>query len=198
MDPKLITPLLTAAFVLWAIYRRTRRSFGRQRVVARRMWFRIGVLAVVGGLVLVASAHELRSAAALLAGAAAGYVGLQYTRFEATPEGRFYTPHTYIGLIVTALFLGRLLYRFLVLYSGTHGLAAPGPGLGGPPAYAGAYPSPYAYQNPYAYQRSPLTLAIFGALVGYYVLYYLGVLGKSKRPASSEAGVLDEAGPRRL
>ncbi|MGH3266886.1 MAG: hypothetical protein ACRDNS_33460, partial [Trebonia sp.] len=134
--------------------------------------------------VLVTAAHQVQSIAALLGGVACGavlgYVALRYTRFEATAQGRFYTPHTYIGLIVTALFLGRLLYRFTMMYSGAHGFTA-GPGLGGP----GAYPNPYAYQSPYAYQRSPLTLAIFGVLVGYYVLYYLGVLGKTRSLAIS-------------
>jgi len=47
------------------------------------------------------------------------------------------------------------------------------------------YPSMHAAaqadQNPLAaFQRSPLTLAIFGVLIGYYVLYYAGVLRTSK------------------
>jgi cytochrome b561 len=87
-----------------------------------------------------------------------------------TPEGRFYTPHTYIGLAVTALFVGRLLYRVVMLNQGL--LTAPPPG-----------------GNPLAvYERSPLTLAMFGAIVGYYVLYYVGVLQKIRQGASPAQG----------
>jgi hypothetical protein len=166
MDPKLITPILLAALVVWGIARRLRRTFGRQPVQAVRMGFRIGVLALVAGLV-VATTRDTQALEAVIAGSACGaalaYVGLRHTRFEMTPEGRFYTPHTYIGLAVTVLFLGRLVYRFVYLqYSANamvdvnHSLAA-------------------------AYQKNPVTLGIFGVVVGYYVLFYLGVLVRTRR-----------------
>jgi cytochrome b561 len=101
----------------------------------------------------------------LLCGAALAYLGLRHTRFEVTTEGRFYTPHTYIGLAVMLLFLGRLAYRFLYLSIGTGGTFA-------------ADPSAAA-----AYQRSPLTLGVFGVLVGYYVLYYAGILLRTRASA---------------
>jgi hypothetical protein len=44
MDPKLITPILIGALVVWAIVRRVRRTFGRQRVQSARMGSRIGIL----------------------------------------------------------------------------------------------------------------------------------------------------------
>ncbi len=68
MDPRLVTPFLIAALVLWSLYRRTRRSFGRQTIHAGRLWLRIGILALVGGLVLVASVRDTRMLAALVAG----------------------------------------------------------------------------------------------------------------------------------
>jgi len=167
MDPKLITPILFAALVAWGVWRRMRRTFGRQPVQAGRIWLRIGVLTLVGGLVfLTSAARNTQTLGALIAGvicgAALAYVGLHHTQFEVTPEGRFYTPHTYIGLAVTALFLGRLLYRFLNLSNGAQ-------------AFAGTNQS-----FPVAYQRSPLTLGFFGVLVGYYVLFYAGVLVKAR------------------
>jgi hypothetical protein len=166
MDPKIIPPLLMGAFVIWAIYRRMRRTFGRQKVSEKRMWVRIGIFSFIGGIYLIASLRHTPLLGALLGGlvcgAALGYLGLRHTQFEVTPEGDFYTPHTYIGLTVTALFLGRILYRFMALNVGAQN-AAP------------------ADQNPFAgYQSSPLTTAIFGVLVGYYLLYYLGVLRKTK------------------
>lgn len=170
MDPKLITPILVAAFVAWGVLRRVRRTFGRQRVQPGRLWFRIGLFALVGALFLATSAaRNTQALGALIAGIACGaalaYVGLRHTQFEVTPEGRFYTPHTYIGLAVTALFVGRLLYRFLYLSYGAHALADPNQNLA------------------IAYQRNPLTLGIFGALVGYYVLFYAGVLAKTRELA---------------
>ncbi|HTT03100.1 MAG TPA: hypothetical protein VMG11_13530 [Steroidobacteraceae bacterium] len=169
MDPKLITPILFAALVAWGIYRRMRRTFGRQPVQTGRIWFRIGMLTLVGGAVLATSAGRNTQAlealiAGICCGAALAYLGLRHTQFEVTPEGRFYTPHTYIGLAVTALFLGRLLYRFLYLSNAQ--------------AFTAANENFAA-----TYQRNPLTLGIFAALVGYYVVFYAGVLVKTRAPA---------------
>src|SRR5579863_4098831 len=98
-----------------------RRSFGRQPLQIGRLQLRIGVLAIAGLLILVASAVSMNLLLALLGGIAAGAtlatVGLRHTRFEATSEGRFYTPHTYIGIFVSALFIGRILYRYLAAYA---------------------------------------------------------------------------------
>jgi hypothetical protein len=170
MDPKLIASILFAALVIWGILRRVRRTFGRQPVQVGRIWLRIGMLTLVGGLLIATSvarnAEALEALSAGLAcGAALAYVGLRHTKFEVTPEGRFYTPHTYIGLAVTALFLGRLLYRFFYLSYGANAVTG-------------------ADQNlAMAYQRNPLTLGIFAVLVGYYVLFYAGVLFRT-RPAA--------------
>jgi hypothetical protein len=171
LDPKLITPLLLSLFVAWAVYRRVRRNFGRQPVNARRLQFRIGVLSVVATLVLFSSVHDMALLGALLGGiacgAALGYFGLRHTKFEATAQGRFYTPHTYIGLFVTALFLSRIIFRFLAVYMGPHAAAQ-------------------SSQNPFnAYPKSPLTWAILGVLIGYYVLFYSGILRTSRYLASS-------------
>lgn len=170
MDPKLVTPILFAALLAWGIYRRMRRTFGRQTVNAGRMWARVGILTLVGALVMVGAARNLSALEGMLGGivcgCALGYLGLKHTQFEITPEGSFYTPHTYIGLVVTVLFLGRLGYRFFTLYS---------PGMA--PAPPGGNPMAAGFANGYG---SPLTVAIFGVLVGYYVLFNLGVLQKTK------------------
>ena len=173
MDPKLITPVLIAALVAWGIARRLRRTFGRQAVQPGRIWLRIGILTLAGGLVVVTSVTRgAGMLEALIAGLACGaglaWVGLRHTRFEMTPEGRFYTPHTYIGLAVTLLFLGRVLYRFLYVSNGANGMFAPDPSAA------------------VAYQRSPLTVGIFAVLVGYYVLFYAGVLLRTRASALPE------------
>ncbi len=182
MDPRLVTPYLIAALVIWAVYRRMRRSFGRQRVQEKRMWLRIGILTLVTALIVATIARDIdvvgALAAGIVCGAALAFVGLKYTKFEITPQGRFYTPHAYIGLVVTALFLGRLLYRFLGVYNGLTPPAAAGQSLAA------------------TYQHNPFLVAVFGVLVGYYVLYYVGVLQRTKPTASlaQESGATGAGG----
>lgn len=171
MDPKLVTPMLVAAFVAWAIYRRVRRNIGRQRVQPARMRFRMILLGAIGALMLVASARNVELFAAMAGGIAGGvalaWLGLRHTKFETTEQGSFYTPHTWIGLVVSALLLGRIAYRFMVVYPVAHAASQVG-------------------ANPFAaYQKSPLTLAIFGVVVGYYIAYYAGVLTRSAKPPAT-------------
>jgi hypothetical protein len=173
MDPRVVTPYLITAIIVFALYRRVRRSIGRQRVQEKRMWVRIGIFMLIAILIAASIARDVDLlgilAAGVVCGAALAYVGLRYTRFEITSQGRFYTPHAYIGLVIAGLFLVRFLYRFLGAYDGT-----------APPAAAG--------QSIVAiYQHSPFLLAAFGAVVGYYVPYYLGVLQRTKPPASATA-----------
>jgi hypothetical protein len=167
MDLKLITPILVAALVVFGIVRRLRRTFGRQPVQPVRIWLRIGILTLAGGLIAATSVMRgVEMAEALITGLACGaalaWVGLRHTRFEVTPEGRFYTPHTYIGLAVTLLLVGRLAYRFLMLGSDPNAAAA--------------------------YQRSPLTVGIFAVLVAYYVVFYAGVLLRTRAPEARDPG----------
>lgn len=181
MNPKLIAPILIGALVLWRLYTRTRRSFGRQRVRPRPMTIRIIVLALAGAFVAVAAGRDVRTLAALLLGGACGAVlasiALRHTRVEVSAQGRFYTPHVYIGLAVTALFLGRIAYDFLVLY---HGM----------PTVTAGHP-----QNPMHPHYTPLTLAVSGAFIAYYVTYYIGVLRKS-RPVPATGAELIQSGPQ--
>lgn len=167
MSSKFIITTLVVALVAWRIYVRMNRTFGRQRIKPRRMLIRIILLALVGVLLLIAASRDLWTLGTMLGGAACGaliaLIGLRYTQFETTAEGRFYTPHTYTGLAVTVLFLGRLAYDFTRL---EHGL--PGPSANG------AAPSPLAEYN-------PLTLAVSGLFIAYYLGYYLAVLRRSRQ-----------------
>ncbi|HXY97413.1 MAG TPA: hypothetical protein VEH00_10610 [Steroidobacteraceae bacterium] len=179
MDPKLITPILIVVLVVFGIARRLRRTFGRQPLQPVRIWLRIGILTVAAGLIAATSVTrgvEMVEAfiAGLACGAALAYIGLRHTRFEVTPEGRFYTPHTYIGLAVTLLLVARLAYRFLYLANGPNVSFVPDPSAAA------------------AYQRSPLTVGIFAVLVGYYVLFYAGVLLRTRAP---EAPAPDPVSP---
>ena len=74
MDRTLLIPLLTSAVVLWAVYRRLRRTFGRQPVQPRRLFARAGLLIVVGCLLLATAVKEPIFGAAIIGGAALGVV----------------------------------------------------------------------------------------------------------------------------
>jgi hypothetical protein len=105
----------------------------------------------------------------VMIGVGLGLWGAHRTRFE-TYEGRLhYLPHTYTGIAVSLLFLGRLVYRFVQFYSVTHA------------AHTGKLPDNAAQVfAPASMVRSPLTVGILYVLVGYYVVYYGRVLWKSK------------------
>jgi hypothetical protein len=171
----LITPVLVSILVAWAIYRRFRRNIGRQAVNIGRLQLRVGIFLVLGALALFFAARDMTLLVALLGGvgggAALAYLGLRHTMFEATGEQRFYTPHTYIGLFVSALFLARVAFRILTVH-----MSADATSL--------SNQSPFA-----AYQKSPLTLAILGVLIGYYVLFYSGVIRKSRNLALPDTGL---------
>jgi hypothetical protein len=125
----------------------------------------MALLSVFCVVLLVGSTGTTASLGAAAAGVVLGVVlavvGLMHTHVEATDEGRFYTPNKWIGLAVTALFLGRLAARFFTLSERATEAAS------------GA--SPFA-----GVQRSPLTLGLFFLLAGYYVTYYAGVLRKAR------------------
>ena len=166
LDLRLATPILVGAAVLWALYRRVRRSFGRQAVNPVRLRLRIGALALVTGVLLVASMHRFELLASLLGGAACGAVfallGLRHTKFEASQNGRYYTPHTYLGLLLTSVFVGRILFRVLQRVA--------------------AAPAPLPQDPLQMASMTPATLATLGLLIGYYLCYYTGVLKVSVAP----------------
>jgi hypothetical protein len=165
VDYQQLGPLLVAALVVFMVYRRLRRTFGRQLLSPKRMAIRMVLLAVVGSSVayvvlragLNSTAFLGAMTAGIVAGAALGVWGANRTRFEYFRGALNYVPHTYTGIAVSLLFLGRLAYRLVELYG--HGRSTPPPG------------SPI---------RSPFTVGVLFVLVGYYVCYYGLVLRKSK------------------
>jgi hypothetical protein len=147
----------------WGLYRRVRRTFGRQPIRRWRMGIRAGALSLAGTWLLAtapgANAFEAAAAGGAL-GVTLAFLGLAHTRFETTDEGRFYTPNGWIGLVVTALFLGRLAVRALGAPAAAVATAVPSP-LGGAPG-------------------NPLTAGAFFLMAAYYVCYDLGVLRRSR------------------
>lgn len=171
MDQRQISLIVMIAAIGFAIFRRLRRTIGRQPYQPKRMQARMIVLGIVGGLALLFSFRNVDVGGAMVAGlvggAALGIFGVRHTKFETTPKGQFYTPHMYIGLLVSLLFLGRLAYRFLIEMPAMQAAAQ-------------------ASGNPYAsMQKSPLTMAIFGVVIGYYIAYYAAVIREMRKEAAA-------------
>jgi hypothetical protein len=169
----LVGTTLTFGLVLFIIYRRFRRLFGRQQLRRGWMIFRVALLSVIGALLLIPSFFSQELAMALIAGVAIG-VGLgiwgaKHTRFEGHDGVLYYIPHTYAGMVVSALFLGRIVYRIVVASRSAMSVAATDPNLG--PGDFGGFGSLY---------HNPITFFVFFILIGYYVYYYSYVLWESK------------------
>ncbi len=139
----------------WGVYRRLRRSIGKQKLRPKRAIVRLALLCVASIFIFGFGFEFPRVLAGfgggILGGALLGFLGLRLTRFETTEEGHFYTPDTRIGVAISLLLAGRLIYRMYVL-SDTN-LAS-----GHPPA-----------------MQSPLTYFIIGLTFGYYFVYYIGL-----------------------
>ena len=150
-----IVPIFFGGLIAWSIYRRVRRNVGQQKLRSGRIIRSIVILSVVTLLIFSASLHlpklTLGLAGGLLPGALLGLIGLKLTKFETNDEGHFYTPDMRIGVGLSLLFVGRLIYRFWAL----HGTTTMPKG-----------PQPF---------QSPLTLVIFGLIAGYYLVYYIGL-----------------------
>jgi membrane protein CcdC involved in cytochrome C biogenesis len=170
-NPSLVVPIGIGALVLWRFYSRARRMVGRQQLSNVRPWITVCVFPILTVLLAMASVAQPMSPQALLAGIVVGIClgvfGLRTTRFETTPQGLFYTPNAHLGIALSLLLLGRIIYRLIQVYSVSESA--------GPPQINSA--------------TTPLTLLIFGTLAGYYVTYAVGLLrwqrGSSKSDGSA-------------
>jgi hypothetical protein len=156
--PSTVTLLVLVPLIAWRVYARIRRLVGRQRLSRIRPWITLILFpALILLLCLAARSHPERLwwlAGGLSLGLLLGRFGLGKTRFEATPQGLFYTPNLHLGIALSLLFVARIAYRFVEVY-------ALEPAV---PHGAGDF------------ARSPLTLAVFGLLAGYYVAYAAGLV----------------------
>jgi hypothetical protein len=157
-NPNLIPLLIFVPLFIWRMYSRIKRNIGRQKLGKWRPWITLTIFPVVLILIsLGAFAHPLRllaMAGGLVVGAALGVFGTRQTKFESTAEGHFYTPNAHLGIALSAIFAGRIIYRMVQLYS----------------------MDPNVQPNPADFASSPLTLSIFGLLAGYYMTYAVGLI----------------------
>ena len=168
-NPSLLVPVGIGALVLWRMYSRVRRMVGRQQLSSVRPWVTVCAFPILTVLLATASIAQPNSPLALaggvVVGVCLGVYGLRMTRFEKTPQGLFYTPNAHLGIALSLLLVGRIIYRFIQVYSAT--------------GSAGA-------AQQVNYTTTPLTLLIFGTLAGYYFTYAVGLLRWQREPAKSD------------
>lgn len=149
--------LLFGGLFAWIIYRRVRRNIGKQRLRPVRSIIRLVILCLASlAIIAVGIIINVKILAGfgggLVPGLLLGFVGLKLTKFETTAEGHFFIPDTRIGIALSLLLTGRLIYRMSVLHNATLE-------TGHPPA-----------------GQSPLTYLIVGLTCGYYIVYSIGLL----------------------
>jgi len=153
--------LVLIAVFAWGIYRRIRRNIGRQKLRPGRIIVSLFVLSLASIIILTSSARlpslALACSGGMLTGVALSLLGLRHTKFETTEEGHYYTPNTYIGIALSVVLMGQMIYRMTLMQSR-------------------GFPSsdPDAFQHAQMYQ-SPPTMLIIGLTLGYYLAYYIGL-----------------------
>jgi len=161
--PSLFVSLGVGALLAWRVYGRIKRAVGRQKFSKGRAWTTVCFFPVIAVLLCYSTLKlpnaTLALVGGLVVGTGLGIYGLRLTKFESTPEGLFYTPNAHLGIALSLLLILRIGYRFFTSYFGDAAVAA----------------APTA-----GFVQSPLTLAMFGTVAGYYVMYAIGLLHRHR------------------
>jgi hypothetical protein len=166
-NPSLITWLVLLPLIAWRMVARVKRMIRRQPLTRWRPWLTLTLFPLLLWLLAMTAFVPPNPpqpfklvwlAAGLVAGGALGVYGLKRTRFEATPEGLFYTPDARLGIALSAVFILRIVYRLGDLL------------VAGPQAAQG-----------YEFALSPYTLAPVGLFSGYFMVYAVGLLWRRSR-----------------
>ena len=159
--------LLVASIIFFVYYRRIRRSFGRQKISRPRLGFRVAVLSLFAAVLLLSPlTSSLPAIGGITLGCLLATFGLRLTTFEYVEGAHHYTPSSYIGIVVVALLLGRLVARGFRI-----GGAMSAPAL--------AEASRISFDAIPLFQGS-LTRGLLFVLIAYYVTYYFGLLLRSR------------------
>jgi hypothetical protein len=159
------------ALILFSIYRRVRRNIGWQQLHMRKIIFRTALFSFIGLIFLIQGALHPISLVSDVVGIGIGIMLAYYSSLKTSFEQRngswYYRPDIWIGSLVTAIFLVRLLSRFYRMYEsgafeGTNGANT-----------NGFQTMNYASGNSWS---SGFLLIMFG----YYVLYYILLMRKQK------------------
>lgn len=170
METTTLALLCLVPLLVWRIYSRLKKLVARQK---SQLWrHRLVAFGFPALIIFLATTTKFEIlplsslGAGVLAGCWLGVLGIKLTRFEQIGKDYFFTQHRYLGLAITMLFIARLLYRGMEIYLNTR-LDVPLP------------PPPFG--------QSPLTMAAYGMVTGYYATYAWGLLRWRQRNQPLEA-----------
>jgi hypothetical protein len=169
ITPQVLVPTLLVPLIAWRLYKRVRNTFGLQPIHTNRIIVRLAILAAVGTAMLIISFHSMSvftgAVGGLLIGSALAVLGLRLTKWHNEADGLHYEPNPYLGIALTMLLVGRLIYRLMIVVPAAQAPLAPNA-------------DPFA-----SLHQSPFTLGIVMLTIGYYLIYSAGVLWESRRRA---------------
>jgi hypothetical protein len=166
-NASLLTWLVVLPLVAWRMVARFRHMTQRQRLTRVRPWMTLTLFPLVLYLLAMTAFVPPKPpqpeklvwlALGLAGGAVLAIYGLKRTRFEVSAGEVFYIPDAKLGLALSVLFLGRMLYRMgqLALY----GVRA---------------------DEGLDFALSPWTLGPVGLFSGYFIVYAIGLLWQLHR-----------------
>jgi hypothetical protein len=178
MNQQHYTGILIICLVLFSIFRRVRRNIGWQQLNPKKMTARITIFCIIGLLFLAEGVLHpislLSDAVGILIGVVLAYYGAGMTQFEKRDGKLYYRPNTWIGSIVTAIFFGRLIYRFYEMYAvmKSGNLQA-------------NYSQNNGFQNMGFSASDPWTAGLMLIMFAYYTVYFIFLLRKQKQASQT-------------
>ncbi|WP_042348220.1 DUF1453 family protein [Bacillus massiliigorillae] len=158
----------TIALVGFILYRKVKRSIGFQLYKPRRLIFRIIIFSLVSLFVLTSCfLHPvtfLYVAIGLILGVLLVSYAIKHSKFEVRNYLFYYRTHLWIESLVLALFLGRFIYRIIILLQISNEVT-----------------DMNSLQYSQHFTKDPSTIIILFILMVYYIGYNSFILRKGKQ-----------------
>jgi hypothetical protein len=179
----IVVIVLLLAFVL---YRRGKRLIGHQRFNERRTRVRTVIFGALILFVLASYIHlpdpvlQYGSAiVGLVLGVVVALLALHYTQMGRDEKGVWYVPNLYLGIGLIALLVARFVYEYMVVF----------------PQIRHQVQMAVEQKGtvPMSITSQPILHAVLFLVLGYYLLYYAGIILRS-RHMESESTTHSEGG----
>ncbi|WP_028548447.1 hypothetical protein [Paenibacillus sp. UNC451MF] len=169
MQMQLLITVIVGIFIMYRIFMRIRRNLSWQQLNPGRMQVVTVIFTLIGLIFLLEGTFQISSVISdiigILAGIILAYFGALLTQLEKRNGHWFYRPNLWIGGLVTVIFIGRLIYRIVGIFSTDPlGTATPGNHLASSMLSTG----------------SGWTSGLMLIMFAYYVTYNLILLRKQK------------------